>query len=413
MTAAVIDRALVEALPKTDVHLHLDGSLRLPTLIELARQRGVDLPSTSESGLLRTVFKRNYRNLPDYLRGFAYTVAVMQDKEDIERIACELAEDNQAEGVRYIEVRFAPQLHTTKGLGLREVLVAVDRGLARAARRFNKRAAIVRGDEPPFHYGIIVCAMRFFEEVYSRDLGRFLRAHKHAPRNEVFGMASLELARAVTEIKRETGLPIVGFDLAGAEKGNPASAHRAAYQVAHQAFLGKTVHAGEDYGAESIFQAITDLHADRIGHGTHLFDTRSIRDPRLRNATDRRRYVDQLVQFVGDRRVTLEVCLTSNMQTMPKLESMRQHPFGKMLKHRLSATICTDNRLVSRTTMTDELMLAVDAFNLNLKQLRDIIIYGFKRSFFPLPYLEKRHYVHEVIDYFERVVDDHRARPRD
>lgn len=412
MKAPPIDRALIEALPKTDVHLHLDGSLRLPTLIELARARKVKLPSMTESGLWRTVFKKSYRNLPEYLRGFACTVAVMQDKEDLERVAFELAEDNQAEGVRYIEIRFAPQLHTTKGLDLQEVLVAVDRGLARAAKRFNRRSGVLRGDEPPFHYGIIVCAMRYFEEVYSRDLGRFIRAHKHAPRNEVFGMASLELARAVTQIKRDTGLPIVGFDLAGAEKGNPASAHRAAYQIAHAGFLGKTVHAGEDYGPESIFQAITDLHADRLGHGTHLFETRSIRDPRLRDAADRRRYVDNLVQYVGDRRITLEVCLTSNLQTMPKLKSIKQHPFGKMLKHRLSATICTDNRLVSRTTMTDELMLAADAFNLDLKQVRDVIIYGFKRSFFPLPYLEKRHYVHEIIDYFERVVDDYRAKTR-
>lgn len=400
-----IDRALVERLPKTDLHLHLDGSLRLSTLIELAKRRNVKLPAYSEKGLLTKVFKRHYRNLPDYLQGFAYTVAVMQHASDLRRIAYELAKDNQAEGVRYIEVRFAPQLHTTKGLSLREVLHAVNDGFAKAEREFNNRAAVKKGEEPPFKYGIIVCAMRYFEEVYSKDLGRFLQAHRSAPLDEVFGMASLELARTTAKIVAEDGLPVVGFDLAGAERGNPASSHRAAYGVAHDAFLGLTVHAGEDYGPESIFQALTDLHADRIGHGTHLFDRGSIHDRRIK---DRKRYVDKLVQYVGDRRITLEVCLTSNLQTMPKLASLKQHPFGKMLRHRLSATICTDNRLVSRTTVTDEIMLAVEAFNLNMKQLVDITAYGFKRSFYPGAYLEKRKYVHDILEYFDRVVDEWR-----
>jgi adenosine deaminase len=404
MKAIPITRELIRALPKTDLHLHLDGSIRLPTLIELARKHGVELPSYTESGLLRTVFKASYRSLPEYLRGFAYTVPVLQHAEALERTAYELAADNQEEGVRYIEVRFAPQLHTSAGLSVEKALRAVNRGLNRAGAAFNRRRPVREGKEPGFRYGIIVCAMRYFEEGYSKSLGRFIRAHAHSPRRDVFSMASLELARSAVNLVQEEGLPVVGFDLAGREKGYPAGDHWKAYEVAHDAFLGKTVHAGEDYGPESIFQAITDLHAERLGHGTHLFDTRSIRD---RTITDRRAYVESLAEFIGDRRVTIEVCLTSNMQSNPKLKSLRHHPFGKMLRNRLSTAICTDNRLVSRTTVTDEYEKAVDAFRITSKQLSDLIIYGFKRSFFPGTYLEKRRYVHEVIQYITKVMTAH------
>ncbi len=394
-----ITHDLVRALPKTDLHLHLDGSLRLSTLIDLSKKNGVKLPSYTEEGLRRKVYKKSYRDLPEYLRGFKYTVAVMQHAEALERVSYELARDNQAEGVRYIEVRFAPQLHTSAGLKMEQAIRAVNRGLKRAAGKFNRRSNVRKGKEPAFHYGIIVCAMRYFEEGYSRSLGRFILAHSYAPQNKIFAMASLELARAAVHLVREEGLPIVGFDLAGREKGYPASDHRKAYQVVHDNFLGKTVHAGEAYGPESIFQAITDLHAERLGHGTHLFSTRSIRDTHIR---DRKAYVDSLVEYIGDRRITLEVCLTSNLQTMPRLNhNLRNHPFSKMLRHRLSATICTDNRLVCRTTVTDEVLKAVEAFHLDLKQLRDLLMYGFKRGFYPGTYLEKREYVREVLRHID------------
>jgi len=405
MNAIPITRKLIEALPKTDLHLHLDGSLRLATLIELARQHGVELPSYTEDGLRRKVFKNSYPSLREYLRGFAYTVPVLQHAETLERAAFELAVDNQREGVRYIEVRFAPQLHTSAGLSVEKALRAVNRGLKRAASAFNRKWPVRSGGEPAFRYGIIACAMRYFDEGYSKSLGRFIRAHPHSPPRDVFSMASLELARAAVDLVKEEGLPIVGFDLAGREKGYPAGDHWKAYEVAHDAFLGKTVHAGEDYGPESIFQAITDLHAERLGHGTHLFNTRSIRDPKI---TDRRAYVESLAEYIGDRRVTIEVCLTSNMQSNPKLKSLRHHPFGKMLRHRLSTAICTDNRLVSGTTVTDEIEKAVRAFHLTSKQLSDILIYGFKRSFYPGTYLEKRGYVHEVIQYINKVMAAHR-----
>jgi adenosine deaminase len=215
-------------------------------------------------------------------------------------------------------------------------------------------------------------------------------------------VASLEVARAAARLRREEGLLVVGIDLAGQEKGYPAEDHREAYQIAHEAFLGKTVHAGEDYGPESIFQAIGDLHADRIGHCTWLFDTTKISSPQI---ADPRRYVEDLAQFIADKRITIEVCLTSNQQTVPELaDDLRKHPFAEMRKRRLSTTFCTDNRLVSHTTVSEEIARAVAAFDLSPREVRDILIYGFKRSFYPGTYLEKRTYVRGVIDFADRVM---------
>ncbi len=144
-----ITRELIEKMPKTDLHLHLDGSIRIETLIELARQEGVELPSSTVQGLKETVFKDNYESLDDYLKGFGYTCAVMRNRENIERISYELALDNQKEGVRYIEVRFAPQLHAGAEMNLLQTIQAVDSGLARAKREFNERPVIMQGEEPP------------------------------------------------------------------------------------------------------------------------------------------------------------------------------------------------------------------------------------------------------------------------
>jgi len=393
---------LIRRLPKTDLHVHLDGSLRLSSLIEMARERGVGLPAETEEGLRERVFRPHYRDLPEYLEGFRYTVAVLQDAEALERAAFELAEDCQAEGVRYLEARFAPQLHVQPGFEVPDVVRAVDRGLRRAALAFNRRPEVASGLEPPFAAGIILCALRFFLPEFSSGYRRFFEAMPEAPAGEVFAAASMEVARAAARLRREEGLLVVGVDLAGREKGYPADDHRQAYQVAHEAFLGKTVHAGEDYGPESIFQAIGNLHADRIGHGTWLFDETKIHDPRI---GDRRRYVEELAQFVADKRITLEVCLTSNQQTVPELASdLRKHPFAEMRRRRLSTTFCTDNRLVSHTTVSNEIARAVEAFALTPGELRDILIYGFKRSFFPGTYQEKRAYVRQVIDYTNRVM---------
>jgi adenosine deaminase len=397
-----MDPALIRRLPKTDVHVHLDGSLRLSTLVELARARKVPLPSETPEGLEALVFRPRYRDLSEYLEGFRYTVAVLQDEEALERTAFELAEDCQAEGVRYLEVRFAPQLHVQPGFDIPAVVAAVDRGLRRATKACNRRREIASGAEPPFAAGIILCALRFFRPEFSVGFQRVFAALPEAPHREVYAAAGLEVARAAARLRREEGLQVVGIDLAGQEKGYPAQGHRKAYQIAHQAFLGKTVHAGEDYGPESIFQAIGDLHADRIGHGTWLFDETKIQNPRI---SDPRRYVEDLAEYIADKRVTIEVCLTSNQQTVPDLASdLRKHPFGEMRRRRLSTTFCTDNRLVSHTTVSHEIERAIEAFDLTDREVRDILIYGFKRSFFPGTYLEKRAYVRQVIDFADALL---------
>ena len=393
-----ITEELVRSLPKTDLHVHLDGSLRLPTLIELAKDYSIDLPSYTPEGLRELVYKDRYDSLGDYLKGFGYAVAVMQSEVALERIAYEFAIDNFSEGVRYFEVRFAPQLHVHQHMNTVMVIKAVNRGLLRAKSEYNQSKAIQQGVEPPFEYGIIVCAMRMFNEKFSEYFQNLISAHRYTPPKQVFGMASLELVRAAIVARDKHGLPVVGFDLAGEEAGYPAEDHELAFDYAHKKFLKKTVHAGEAYGPESIFQAITDLYADRIGHGTYLLDPGAITDPEIK---DPHQYVEQLSQYIADRRITLEVCLTSNLQTNPHMNSLAEHSFQELRKHRLSTTICTDNRTVSNTTVTRELMLAAKHLRLDLSDLKSIIIYGFKRSFMPTTYLEKRAYVRQIIDFYD------------
>jgi adenosine deaminase len=395
-----ISPAFIAELPKTDLHVHLDGSLRIPTLIELAREHRVELPSYTEGGLRETVYKERYTSLGDYLKGFQYTVAVMQDAESLERIASELAEDNQAEGVRYLEVRFAPQLHVRPGLDAVEVIAAVDRGLRRARDVYNRRADIVAGREPPFEYGIICCALRMFTAGFSSYYGTLFAAHPYTRPKDLYAMASLDLARAAVIARDTLSLQVVGFDLAGEESGYPASAHKEAFEYAHRNFLKRTVHAGEAYGPESIFQAMTDLHADRIGHGTYLLEADQIRDPEIEN---RELYVDKLGNYIADRRITLEVCLTSNLQTNPDIKWLDEHTFRKLRAQRISTTLCTDNRLMSNTTVTNELALAAKHLGLDRHDLKSIIIYGFKRSFYPGSYLSKRQYVRQIIDHYDAV----------
>jgi len=284
-----------------------------------------------------------------------------------------------------------------------EVLKAVAAGIAKAEKEFNGRAAVRNGSEPPFRAGILVCAMRFFAEPFSPSYKELLTALSDLPREQVFGIASETLVRTAIKARDELGLPIVGLDLAGPEKGYPASVHKRAYEMAHSAFLGKTVHAGEDYGPESIFQAITDCRADRIGHGTKIFQSNRL-SKEVANKSD---YVPKLVRYVAERRITLEVCLTSNLQTLPALKSLKSHPFGKMLDERISVTLCTDNTLVSRTTITKEYAKAIEAFKIDASVLRHLLVYGFKRSFYPGTYTEKRAYVRQILDYRDEVFARH------
>ena len=391
-----IPEQFIQKIPKTDLHLHLDGSLRLPTLIEMAKGNGVGLPSFEEAGLNELVFKERYANLGEYLAGFAYTVGVLQTPENLERAAFELAEDSHAEGVRYIEVRFAPQLHVTHATEIGSVVRAVFQGLEKAKQALN---ANVGESDMPFEYGIILCAMRRFNRPMSPYYERLLNRSRGVNLRYSYARASVALVKEAVKL-RDEGLPIVGFDLAGEEAGYPAIHHKAAFQYAHRNFLRKTVHAGEAYGPESIFQAITECYANRIGHGTFLFSEEAIKHKSIK---DKPRYIAQLSEYIANQRITIEVCPTSNLQTIPEFQSLEDHPIQQMVDRGLSVSISTDNRLVSHTSVTNELLLCTRHLTLADSQFRDLVLAGFKRSFFPGSYSEKRAYVRRAIDLYDNV----------
>lgn len=384
----------IREIPKTDLHLHLDGSLRLPTLIEMAKAGGIKLPSCEEAGLNELVFKERYANLGEYLAGFAYTVGVLQTPENLERAAFELAEDAYAEGVRYIEVRFAPQLHVVHSTEIGRIVRAVFQGLEKAKKQLN---ALVSADDMPFEYGIILCAMRRFTRQMSPYYERLLNRGRTSSLRYSYARASLGLAKEAVKL-RDEGLPIVGFDLAGEEAGFPAIHHKAAFLHAHRHFLRKTVHAGEAYGPESIFQAITECHANRIGHGTFLFSEEAIK---LKSIKDPGRYIGQLSEYIANQRITIEVCPTSNLQTIPEFKTLEDHPIRQMIDRGLSVSIGTDNRLVSHTSVTNELLLCTRHLALADSQFRDLALAGFKRGFFPGPYAEKRAFVRRAINLYD------------
>ena len=389
-----ITEQFIRKIPKTDLHLHLDGSLRLPTLIEMAKSGGIKLPSYEEAGLNELVFKEHYVDLGEYLTGFAYTVGVLQTPENLERAAFELAEDSHAEGIRYIEVRFAPQLHVTHATEIGNVVRAVFRGLEKAKKHLN---ASLDDSDMPFEYGIILCAMRRFNRQMSPYYERLLNRGRNSTLRYSYARASLALVKEAVKL-RDDGLPIVGFDLAGEEAGYPAVHHKAAFQCAHSNFLRKTVHAGEAYGPESIFQAITECYANRIGHGTFLFSETAIK---LKSIKDKAGYIAQLSEYIANQRITIEVCPTSNLQTIPEFQSLEDHPIQLMVNNGLSVSVSTDNRLVSHTSVTNELLLCTRHLDLTDSQFRDLVLAGFKRSFFPGSYAEKRAYVRRAINLYD------------
>lgn len=391
----------IKEMPKSDLHLHLDGSLRLESLIEMAKRSKLVLPSNTVAGMQELVFKERYNNLGEYLHGFQYTCGVLRDLENLEQAAYELALDNQAEGVNYIEVRFAPQLLMDPAVGIDfdRIMHTVNNGLKRAMHEYNAHDQVQLGHRPPFAYGIINCAMRMFSgkgfSPYYTNLFQLMR--DFAPM-QVIKLAAMELVRASVRLRDEAGIPIVALDLAGQESGFPAHNFKEVYEYAHQHFLLKTLHAGEAYGAESVFEAITECYADRIGHGYSMFIPEMIKDPAI---LDKQKYIKELASYIADKRIAIEVCLTSNLQTNPAIADIRQHKFKDMLENRIATVICTDNRLVSNTTVSREYQLAVDNFDIPLKRLKDIVAYGFKKSFFPGSYVEKREYAKQCLNYFD------------
>jgi len=322
----LITRELLRALPKAELHCHLDGSVRAETMLELAREYGQPMPVDDPDALREHMVVKNAHNLEEYLERFTITLSVMQRAEAIERIASELAEDAARDGVRYLEVRYAPVLNTREGLSLDEVVEAAARGLARAEREHDITARI------------IVCGLRHLDPEVSITLAKLAVAH------------------------RQRG--VVGFDLAGGERGHPARTHADAFAYARQHELAVTVHAGEGDGAESVRQAVHVCGADRLGHATRLIDDES------------------LTRYVNDRRIALEVCLTSNVQTHAS-ESLDAHPVRRYFDRGMNVVLNTDNRLMSGTTLTDEYLLAARHHGFTFEELSVIALNGFASAFLP------------------------------
>ncbi len=204
---------------------------------------------------------------------------VLQTAENLERVAYELAQDNMVEGVRYIEVRFAPQLHTRKDFTIADVIHAVCKGMNRSKKEHNNSKNVKDGNDIPFEYGIIVCALRSFNQHMSPYYASLLSLMSHAPKKQIFATASLELARSAAVLAHDQGLPVVGFGLAGEEAGYPADDHKTSFQHAHSHFIRKAVHAGEAYGPESIFRPLQTVM--RIVLGMERFFSQQIKFPTL------------------------------------------------------------------------------------------------------------------------------------
>jgi len=327
-----VTKELLKALPKTDLHCHLDGSMRLKTILELAEKQKVKLPADSEDGLAKAIHMGELcDSLEDYLVAFDVTCAVLQTEEALYRAAYELACDAADENVRYLEVRYSPVLHQQRGLKLTAIVDAVLEGLRAAKRERHIRS------------GVLLCGLRHMSPQTSVRLAELCVAYKNRG--------------------------VVGFDLAGAEANFPAKEHREAFQLILKNNVNCTAHAGEAYGPVSISQAIHFLGAHRIGHGV-----------RLREDGD-------LLNYVNDHRIPLEMCPSSNVQTRA-VPDMASHPLKFYFDYGLRVTINTDNRLITRTTVTNEYWVAHKEIGLALEDLTTIIVSGFKSAF--LPFREKQ-----------------------
>jgi len=337
-----------EQLPKTDLHVHLDGSLRLETILDLAEEEGVALPGQTPDELRRAMHcGENTGSLVEYLKAFEVTNRVMQTRRALRRIAFELAEDAARENVRYMEIRYAPMLHTRKGLRLTEVVEGVLSGL-RAAQ-----------EQHGIESNVIICGIR-----------------------NISPESSLEMAQLAVAYKNRG---VVAYDLAGAEYDYPAKDHLPAFQLVRDNNINVTIHAGEAYGPESIHQAIHVCGAHRIGHGC-----------RLREDGD-------LLHYVNDHRIPLECCPSSNVQT-GAVNDLATHPLKLYHDLGLRVTVNTDNRLITDTTVSKELWLCHTRMGLELDDIKRILTNGFKAAF--IPFHVKQSFVRRLTRELERFHDD-------
>ena len=331
MTSSSIDRELLRRLPKAELHCHLDGSVRPATLIELANEYGTLMPRPDSASLREYMRASDVHSLEEYLERFTVTLSVLQTADALERVAYELAEDAAADGVRYIEVRYAPVLNVQRGLSLGEAVEAPLRGLARAEQDHGTVGRV------------IVCALRHLDP----DL-------------------SLQVAELAVDYRLRG---VVGFDLAGPEAAYPASHHTRAFAYARDHGLACTCHAGEGAGADSVREAVHVCGADRLGHAARLVEDAS------------------LIDYVGEHRIPLEICLTSNVQT-GAAASYERHPVRQYFDRGLSVVLNTDNRLMSDTTLTDEYALAAERLSFTAEELSAIAMNSFECAFLPL---DERH----------------------
>jgi adenosine deaminase len=331
----VIPLETLRAAPKVLLHDHLDGGLRPATVVDLARElRYTGLP-TEDAGELAGWFHASAASgsLALYLRGFAHTIAVMQTPDSIERVAYECGEDLAADGVVYAESRYAPVFSTQRGMTLQQVVDAVGKGFAEAERRHG---IVLRQ---------IVCAMR--------------------DRTDSLEMARLAVAN------RERG--VVGFDIAGEEAGHPAERHLPAFQLCHRENFSLTIHAGEGFGPPSIWQAIQICGAHRIGHGVRLIEDMTIEDGRVTA-------LGPLAAYVRDKRIPLELCPSSNVDTgaAPSLEA---HPIRHFLAQHFRVTLNTDNRLMSNITLSEEFRRLSETLHIDLAEVEKLTINAMKSAF--------------------------------
>ncbi|MFV0257159.1 MAG: adenosine deaminase [Acidimicrobiales bacterium] len=344
----LLDRT-IRAAPKVLLHDHLDGGMRPATVIELAAEQGYrGLPTTDPDDLAQWFTRgADRRNLELYLETFAHTVGVTQDKDGLTRAAAEAAEDLAADGVVYAEIRFAPELHTAGGLTLDEVVSSVLEGFR------------VGSAAHPITIGTLCTAMR--TAVRSREIAELALRH------------------------RDEG--VVGFDIAGAEAGHPPRRHLEAFQLAMRENFHITIHAGEAFGLPSIAEALHYCGAERLGHGVRVVDDIAVDG-------DGRASLGRLAAYVRDRRVPLEMCPTSNINT-GAATTIESHPIGLLKRLRFRVTVNTDNRLMSNVALSDEFIRLRDAFGYNLDDMQWFTLNAMKSAFWPFE--QRLRLINEII----------------